>query len=354
LLLGQKPGDNGQVQALAEALGWPYESRRFVYRRTELVTNRLLGPTLAGVVGSRSSTLEPPWPDLVISAGRRNEPIARWIQRRADRRVRLVHLGRPWASLDRFDLIITTPQYLLPDRPNVLRNAVPLHRITAARLAEAGATLEPHLAGLPHPYIAVLIGGNSGDFNFDPPTAARLGRRASAMAMAVGGTLLITTSARTPAEAAAAFEAAIDDVPARLFHWTSEAADNPYLGYLALADAFIVTADSVSMVTEACVTRKPVHIFDPVEMRNAGSRGGLIGAPTVKWPRLRFRNVIQWLSMRVGPRRMRRDVKAIHRRLIAEGRAVWLGDEFPGPARSPPLRDVERAVQRVRGLFDPG
>jgi mitochondrial fission protein ELM1 len=264
--------------------------------------------------------------------------------------VRLVHLGRPWASLERFDLIITTPQYQLPERPNVLHNVAPLHRVTAERLREAGAIWEPRLAELPRPYTAVLVGGNSGDFNCDPPTAARLGRAASARVRRTGGALLITTSARTPTGSTEALEAAID-VPAHLFRWTPQAADNPYLGYLALADAFIVTADSVSMVTEACVTRKPVYIFDPVEMPRFQRCDETTRNPRVAWPALRFRNAVQWLSMRVGPRRLRRDVKAVHQRLIAERRAAWLGDELPDGVR-PPLADVERAVRRVRALFD--
>ena len=115
-MLGHKAGDNSQVLALAEALGLPFEEKHFVYRPTELATNLLLGPTLAGVVTKKSSPLSPPWPDLIISAGRRNEPICRWIQEQAaPQRVRLVHVGRPWAKIERFDLIVTTPQYRLPN-----------------------------------------------------------------------------------------------------------------------------------------------------------------------------------------------------------------------------------------------
>src|SRR5947208_1911126 len=38
--------------------------------------------------------------------------------------------------------------------------------------------------------------------------------------------------------------------------------ENPYFAYLALADAFMVTADSVSMISEAAATGNPVHILD--------------------------------------------------------------------------------------------
>ncbi len=345
--MGHKAGDNAQLQALADALGWDYHVKRFVYRKTELITNRLVGVTLAGIYQRKSSRLEPPWPDLVISAGRRNEPVARWIRRHADRHVHLVHLGRPWAPLDRFDLLITTPQYQLPQRPNILHNLAPLHRVTDSRLMAAAAEWSPRLARLPRPYIAVLVGGHSGSFVFDAQAAAQLGAVANTMAAAVGGTLLLTTSVRTPRASVATLETAIS-APRHIFRWRANAADNPYYGYLALADAFIVTADSMSMLTEACGTRKPVYIFDPNKGRQAKLFSGFRGYPV---GRFRFQSLVQWLSLRIGPKRMRRDVSALHRRLIADKRAVWLGEDFPRGQQPPPLNDIERAVDRVRTLF---
>jgi mitochondrial fission protein ELM1 len=110
VLMGHKAGDNSQLSALAEGLGWPYEVKRFVPRRLELATNLLFDATLLGRIAARSSALGPPWPDLVLSAGRRSEPIARWIRRHADRPVKLVHLGRPWRDVRAFDLVVVTLQ----------------------------------------------------------------------------------------------------------------------------------------------------------------------------------------------------------------------------------------------------
>ncbi|KAK1431834.1 hypothetical protein QVD17_08542 [Tagetes erecta] len=36
---------------------------------------------------------------------------------------------------------------------------------------------------------------------------------------------------------------------------------NPHMGHLAWANAFIVTADSVSMLSEACSTGKPIYVI---------------------------------------------------------------------------------------------
>ena len=122
VLLGRKAGDNTQVLALADALGLAYERKQISARRWELLPHLLLGATLAGIDKGQSSPLVEPWPDLVISAGRRNEPVARWIRQRSGGLTRLVHLGRPWAPLDCWDLIVTTPQYFLPHSDNIFIN----------------------------------------------------------------------------------------------------------------------------------------------------------------------------------------------------------------------------------------
>ena len=300
----------------------------------------------------------PRWPDLIISAGRRNEPACRWIQLQADRRVRLVHCGRPWAQLDCFDLIVTTPQYRLPKRPNVLHNMTPLQRVSERRLEAARALWGPRLTHLPRPHIAVMIGGDAGPYVLDREAAALLGRAASALARKQAGALLVTSSARTPKPAIDALEARLD-CPAEVFRWTPDrAAENPYFGYLASADAFIVTSESMSMLTEACSTRKPVYMFDidtGPELRWP-LLAPLIGeVPATSWARrlrrLRFQPLVYRTAMVTGPVRLTRDVRIIQRQLIEAGRVVWLGQEFPPGPPPPPLDDVARAVARVKALF---
>jgi mitochondrial fission protein ELM1 len=359
LMIGHKVGDNGQMLALAEALGWPFEIKNLVYRETELLTNLFAGPTLKGLIKSRSDPLEPPWPDLVISAGRRNEPLVRWIQREAGGpgRVKLVHIGRPWAAHENFDLIVSTPQYRLPDKPMILQNEAPLHRITAKRLAEAAATWGPRLRHLPAPRIAVILGGQAGPYNFDRENGALLGYWANRLAAERGGSLLVTTSARTPGRATDALEAMLR-VPSHLYRWQPDARErNPYFGYLALASEIVVSCDSMSMLTEAVATGKRVHIFDL--LRGAGSRrpplpadGSVLPVSFIERARdFNLRALIYRASLHTGPRRLTRDVGIIHRRQVEAGRAVWFGEPWPEGPPPPPLGDVARAVARVRKMF---
>src|SRR5262249_12070126 len=68
-------GDNEQSLALAESLAWPFEVKHVVANRMELVALLSVGATLAGVERGSRPQFSPPWPDLVISAGRETEAV---------------------------------------------------------------------------------------------------------------------------------------------------------------------------------------------------------------------------------------------------------------------------------------
>ncbi len=345
VLLGHKAGDNQQVLALAESLGLPFESRKLRYRPTELATNLLLGPNLLGIRPADRAALVPPWPRLVISSGRRNEPVARWIRHRAGREVRLVHIGRPWADPAEFDLIVSTPQYDLGDRPNVIEVALPLQRQAATPDSASVVSWSERLSHLPRPWIAVLVGGESGMFQLDGDKAERLARDADRLAGELGGSLLVTTSRRSPAGTAARIERRLT-APKLVYEWRPEDPDNPYGALLALADRLVVTGESMSMLAEACATRRPVYVFD---MRD---RGPMDFGARLRFLRdsMRYRAWTHRLAQRWAPRRMRRDVGRVHDALMSAGRAVWLDERFPD-RQPPPLPGSEAVVDRVRALL---
>jgi hypothetical protein len=143
------------------------------------------------------------------------------------------------------------------------------------------------------------------------------------------------------------------------YRWTPQPTENPYFGFLGLADSIIVTGDSMSMVAEACATRKPVYIFDlgegPNSMRSSPSfkDQGQSGKGWQSWDRDYLRAFIYRHAMRTGPRRLTRDIRIIHQILIQSGRAVWLEEDFPPGHSAPPLEDIPRTVAGIRALFDP-
>ena len=356
VLMSHRTGDNTQLRALAEALGLPFEVKQLAYRPAEWLPRILLGATLIGVDRAKSSAIEPPFPDLIIAAGRRTEAVAFWIRRHLNPAVRLVYLGTPWARLDQFDLVITTPQYRLPALPNVLHNVLPLHDVRPGRLAAAAGAWESAFAGLPKPWIAVLAGGRSGPYLFGPEAAARLARRASDKARSLGGSLLVTTSARTSPTAA---QALFDGLTAP-FHghrWQAGEAGNPFHAYLALADEFIVTADSISMIAEACATGKPTFLFDieegPRSMRaeEATARRGS-RLPPPYWKGADFTSTLWRLGLGLGPDWWTRDIRIVLRALVESGHVAWLGEAAAQRGTIDPEQDMGRAIARINILMN--
>lgn len=339
LIDAYRAGERGQVRALVDALGWPSETRVLSYRSHVFWPHVLGWATTSGVSAKSASTLRLPWPDLVISCGVRNEPVCRWIRAQSGGRTRYVHVGRPWAALESFDLVITTPQYRVPEAGNVVNNMLTLHSVTPQRLAAAHAQWGAAFEQLPRPYFAVIVGGDSGPFTLGPKAAERLAQQASQLARQHGGSLLVSTSSRTSAAAIEALQAGIN-APNYFYSWQPADAANPYLGMLAWADRLIVTGDSIAMLSEACATGKPVQMFDLGGMRSAGSadKDFRLGA-------ILYGALLRWCW-----RPLSRDITLVHKQLRASGRAVWLDEEVTGGV-VPATSELQRSVAAVQELL---
>mgnify|MGYP003382395575 FL=1 len=339
LIDAYRAGEQSQVRALVETLGWPSEIKRLTYRKHVVLPHVLGQSSVRGITAESVAILQPPWPDLVISSGVRNEPVCRWIRACSGGKTRYVHVGRPWGALDGFDLVVTTPQYRVPGHSRVLHNVLTLHSVTPERLAAAREQWADAFADLPRPRIAVFAGGHSGPFTLGPMAAARLGLQASALARQTGGSLMVSTSSRTDSDATDALRAGID-APNYFYRWQPSDPANPYFGMLAVADRLVVTGDSIAMLSEACATGRPVQIFDLGGMRGEGG-----GTTDFRLQARLYAFLLRWLW-----RPLSRDITLVHRQLRASNRAFWL-DEESGAAVVPGESDMQRAVAAVRNLF---
>jgi hypothetical protein len=154
-LLGARAGDNDQVLALAEAVGLPFETKQLEYNRLRHLGPRLLGPSFASLTArSRDALLAEPPPHLTISAGHRSVAVVRALRRRSGGRTRSVHVGFPRVSPGFFDLVIATPQYPIPDHPNLMRVPYALTRIATG---DSDGSEDPELKQLPKPLGLLVV-----------------------------------------------------------------------------------------------------------------------------------------------------------------------------------------------------
>ncbi|HED19158.1 MAG TPA: nucleoside-diphosphate sugar epimerase, partial [Gammaproteobacteria bacterium] len=127
LVLGDKLGDNAQLTMIADSLDLPYEVRHLVPKQEYRLGKPRFKASLQHLDLENSDPLAAPWPDLVITAGRRHSMAALWIKHQSPA-TKLVLLGRPRRWIERFDLVISLPQYQLPDLPQVMHLSLPLMR----------------------------------------------------------------------------------------------------------------------------------------------------------------------------------------------------------------------------------
>ncbi len=265
VLADDRTGNANQAIGVAEALGHPFEIKRLEYTRWGRLPNLIRGASLLGVQDAYRDGIKPPWPDLVIAAGRRTVPIARYIKRAHHGRTFLVHIMWPGSPIGALDLLAVPEHDQVPPQPHIIQTLGAPHRVTAARIEQDAQQWRERFAHLPRPHIGVLVGGTAGKQVFDAAAATQLGQHILRMARDSGGSLLVTTSRRTGAAASEALVATLTaaTVPVITHLWTRDNTENPFFAFLGLSDVMVVTGDSTSMCSEACATGRPVYIFAP-------------------------------------------------------------------------------------------
>jgi mitochondrial fission protein ELM1 len=142
VLTDYKPGHTTQSVGLAEALGWPQQVKALRFTVLNAVSNRLLGATRATVRRRGSAELVPPWPDVVIAAGRRTVPVARWIGEQSGGRTRLVQLGRLGGNVAHwFDAVVSCAYFQQPLDPRRVETIAPPNPIRPVRAATTARSL---------------------------------------------------------------------------------------------------------------------------------------------------------------------------------------------------------------------
>ena len=370
VLSDEKPGHITQSLGLANSLGWPYEEKKLQFNLLGELPNSMVKGSVSSLKTSSAPIAGPPWPDLLIATGRRTVPIAEWIRQHSLGRTRTVQMGRIGTSReDHFDVGVA-PEYagLYPD-PRRLETVMPLTRVCQAPLDEAAERWRNELGSGKGPRVALLVGGTNVEHEFSPTCARELGEAVKTMVDTIGGSVLVSTSRRTSKAAAEALLSALGSSCAHAYVWQrdKENSDNPYMGYLALADAFVVTGESASMLAEACTTRKPVAIF-PLPERSAGIStwvrflGRTLGDAVARRAYARplnkrgierpQRGVQRFCAGLLAKGRVRTGghSKQLHESLISHGLAVYFDGSLPAPP-GPGVNEVNHVADRVRTMM---
>jgi uncharacterized protein len=252
-----KPGMASQALGLAEATGFSFSEKALSIRRPWAWLPPLLWLAPLGAARDAGLPLGPPWPDLVIGCGRNTARPALAIRRASFGRTLAAQIQDPRVGRSEFDMLLV-PEHDRLRGPRIVVTRGAIHRVTPERLA-AERRRFPALDRLGRPVLGVLIGGSNRTYRLDLRRLGEIAEMIAAVVRRTGGSVVVTPSRRTGEPGLAVLRERLAGLPIAI--WDG-AGDNPYYAYLALADALLVTADSVSMVSEAAATGKPVHIID--------------------------------------------------------------------------------------------
>ena len=253
-------GIEAQVLGLAEAV-----ARQ---RPADIVVKRVgwrwgLGRTPLSLIPFPRLTLKadspiaPPWPDIWIGAGRASLPLSRRVRRWSGGKTFVVQTQNPRGRLEDFDLV-APPEHDGLTGPNVLPVVGAPNRMNAAGFARDLDRFGPRIERLPHPRVAVIVGGKSKSHDLPPDRAREMAAGIAEAVTAAGGSLLVSFTRRTPESAQRILTEGLADVPGWI--WDGEG-DNPYFAFLAAADIILVTEDSTNLATDAATTGKPIHVL---------------------------------------------------------------------------------------------
>jgi mitochondrial fission protein ELM1 len=250
MLMGSRAGDNNQLLALGEALGFPCQPKSISYNELRRLPFLRSGLT---IVSRKSRPLiQPPWPDLVIGVGYGSVPVARYIREQSGGRAKLVHIGNPRDKLRDFDLQITTPQYSRGRAPNLLELMFPIGN--PAKSIEPTHEEEEWLSHLPSPRRLVAIGGSARNWELDHDALVEAAQKLRGKRPR--GSIIAATSARTARSTHSLLSPLFTRPDERIVEHF------PRFGTLLReCDEIYVTADSVSMISEAVLSGKPTGLI---------------------------------------------------------------------------------------------
>lgn len=246
-------GTENQCLGVAEALGVSPVVKRIKLNEPWKTLSPYLGLETEKTFSDTGDKLVSPWPDLLIASGRKSIAASRFIKKKSGGKTFTVQLQDTRVRRNEFDLL-AVPEHDPARGDNILVTSATPNRITNEKLLAAKEKILM-FQSLPSPRIGVLIGGTAGAQILTKDMVENLAAQLNAL-VEKGYGLMITTSRRTGEENKRILEAALYGPNIYFWNGTDE---NPYFGILAWADALIVTSESMSMVSEAATTGKPVY-----------------------------------------------------------------------------------------------
>ncbi len=267
ILADNRAGNYSQAIGLANALGFDYKIVNISYGLFAVLPNIVLRSSLFGVDKKTKAKLKEIkyFPKIIIAAGRRSAPISLYLKKKSHNRSKIIQIMNPNANFEQFDYIIL-PRHdkISKNSHNVIRTLGALTKIDDSLIKYEYEKRKSWFENDKKTKIALFIGGSSKKTNFSTENAQKLVKNCAKIANNMNAILYVLNSRRTSKDINESIKSTLKatNCDYKFFDFNEFENDNPYLSIVAIADFFVVSGDSVSMISESCSTGKPVYIFD--------------------------------------------------------------------------------------------
>ena len=261
ILADERVGTYSQAVALAKESGLNYEIIFLEYNFLKSIPNLFFSQSLIRLKKASIEKLKSLdyAPKYIISAGRKSAPIALFLKKNHNFLPKIIQIMRPEINLHKFDFIIL-PEHDNPRSPYPKNLILSIGALTKIEQNNNQKFID-QFQNFQKPIIALLIGGSSKKTEFSLKSAEELINQTLLIKKNMNATLIIVNSRRTDL-AINNFIKKIDEKNCIFFDYNETKENNPFASILSFADFFIISGDSVSMISECCSTGKSVFIFD--------------------------------------------------------------------------------------------
>ena len=266
LLLDDRAGNCSQVLGIGKALKIKYIIKKIRYNKLSRFPNIILQNTIKHINENDRKQFIAPWPKIVIGCGRKSAPIGLWIKEQSNNYSKYIQIMWPSYPYKNIDMIFTPLHDNIKKKYNLKRIETSPNTIDTKLLSKSHIKWKNKLLPLKKPRVALIIGGNTKKYEFDPIHIKLLFKKIKTI-LNNRGSIMITTSRRTSLDCINEIKKEIKKLKVKSYFWnTNDKTPNPYFGYLAYSDLVVVTGDSVSICSEVCATGKPLLIYAPKDI----------------------------------------------------------------------------------------
>jgi len=256
-LLDNRTGNRNQILGILSKLGFKFKSIEIKYNFFSILPNFFFQIFYKNYhINSSRHLYKGHCPDIIISCGRRTATVALELKKKFDFKPFCIHLMYPRFTLFKknFNLIF------IPYHDKVRKSKAIIKCLgSPSNVKLLKITDHEH----EKPVIFLILGGDNKNYILSIHEVDKLINKIVNGLSDRKGTLLITTSRRSSKALIEKVNQMKKEISVikEVYHPNISKNKNPYIKNLSIANEIVVTGDSISMISDACETGKPVRIY---------------------------------------------------------------------------------------------